>query len=319
MVSLAAFLARPLAAQTCLEAADMDPATRAALINTAQRYFTMATQGDVASLRQNAIPALAGNFAGIEAAVVENKPILAGVTPAARSPYLLKAEGTVPIERAEFLCGVFAGNGQTANSAVFIIPNLPPGDYGFVVLDAATSKGAQTVSFVLQQDGAAWKLAGFYVKPSQAAGHDGAWFATKARDFKAKGQMRNAWLYSTEARDLLVPVPFMSTQATDRLYDEFHDLKPSDFPPSELTVGQQTVKIITAFLLPVEQQVALIVRFESADVSKSDLAYQDNLAVIRALVAKYPELRDAFDAIVARGVEPSGRDFGTLQAMKDVK
>jgi hypothetical protein len=41
--------------------------------------------------------------------------------------------------------------------------------------------------------------------------------------------------------------------------------------------------------------------------------------VIKALVAKYPEVRDAFAAVVARAVDPSGRDFGTLLAMKEVK
>jgi hypothetical protein len=41
--------------------------------------------------------------------------------------------------------------------------------------------------------------------------------------------------------------------------------------------------------------------------------------VIKALVAKYPELRAAFAGVVARAVEPSGRDYGTLLPMKDVK
>jgi hypothetical protein len=38
-----------------------------------------------------------------------------------------------------------------------------------------------------------------------------------------------------------------------------------------------------------------------------------------ALLVKYPELRDAFDGIVARAVEPSGRDYGSLLPMKDIK
>jgi len=41
--------------------------------------------------------------------------------------------------------------------------------------------------------------------------------------------------------------------------------------------------------------------------------------VIKALVAKYPELRDAFAGVVARAVDPSGRDYGTLLPMKDIK
>jgi hypothetical protein len=55
------------------------------------------------------------------------------------------------------------------------------------------------------------------------------------------------------------------------------------------------------------------------DVSNTNLAYQDNIAVMKGLVAKYPELRDAFAGVVARAVDPSGRDYGTLLAMKDIK
>jgi len=40
---------------------------------------------------------------------------------------------------------------------------------------------------------------------------------------------------------------------------------------------------------------------------------------MKALVAKYPEVRDAFAAVVARAVDPAGRDYGTLLAMKDIK
>ena len=41
--------------------------------------------------------------------------------------------------------------------------------------------------------------------------------------------------------------------------------------------------------------------------------------MIKALVAKYPEYRAAFAGVVARAVEPSGRDYGTLLAMKEIK
>jgi hypothetical protein len=43
------------------------------------------------------------------------------------------------------------------------------------------------------------------------------------------------------------------------------------------------------------------------------------VALIHALVAKYPELRDGFAAIIARAVEPSGKDYGTMVEMKEIK
>jgi hypothetical protein len=61
------------------------------------------------------------------------------------------------------------------------------------------------------------------------------------------------------------------------------------------------------------------VRYQAADISNTNQAYQTNLAVMKALVAKYPELRNAFAAVVARAVDPGGHDFGTMLAMKEIK
>ncbi len=63
----------------------------------------------------------------------------------------------------------------------------------------------------------------------------------------------------------------------------------------------------------------LIVKYQVPSISDSNQTYQSNVAVMKALVAKYPELRDAFTAVVARAVDPSGRDYGTMLAMKDIK
>ena len=46
---------------------------------------------------------------------------------------------------------------------------------------------------------------------------------------------------------------------------------------------------------------------------------QDNLAVSKALLAKYPELREAFGAVIARAADTEGHAYSTLTPMKDVK
>jgi hypothetical protein len=306
-------------AQTCLTASDMDEASRSALLTTAKRFYDMAARGDSASLRQNAIVSLASNFSGIENAIKDNQANLAGAQATPRAPFLLKAEGTAPLARAEFLCGVFGARGQTRDSVVFVIPNLPPGSYGIVTLDVPSLHGVYTVSFVLQQQANDWKLGGFYARQAQISGHDGNWFADRAREFKAKGQIHNAWLYYGEARELLVPVPFMATITTDRLYDEMQPVKPPDLPPADLTAGGKTYKLTDLFPIPVANDFDLVVKYQSADVSDSGRTFQDNTAVMKALVAKYPELRDGFAGIVVRAVEPSGRDYGSMLAMKDIK
>jgi hypothetical protein len=322
-VAMLIFCAGLAHAQTCFTASDMDEPTRTALVNTAKRYFDMAARGDSVTLRQNSIPGVAADFFGIETVVKDNQANLAGAQATPRSPFLLKAEGTAPLPHAEFLCGVFGKVGQTADSAVFEIPNLQPGSYGVVTLDVPTAKQKYAVSFVLQQEAKDWKVGGFYVKELQIAGHDGNWFADRARAFKAKGQNHNAWLYYLQARDLLVPVPFMYTQPTDKLADEAETVKPADFPVDgktvDLAAGGKTYRLTALFPVTVKQDLDLVVKYQSPDVSNTTQTFQDNTAVMKALIAKYPELRDAFDGVVARAVEPTGRDYGSLLPMKDIK
>ncbi len=309
--------------QTCQAAGDMEPATRTALENAGQRYFQMAATGDVFNLKQNSIPSLAANFSGVETAVIDNKAAIQG-TPTIRPPFLLQAPGTAPIERAEFLCGVFGAQGQTANSAVFVLNNLPPGTYAVVIADVTGPKGPYSVSFVLQQLGTDWKIGGFYVRSGQAAGHDAQWYITQARQYKAKGEGHNAYFYFQQARELTSPVPFMSTLQTDKLYDEAHAAQPSDIPAGGNTVdlsaaNGKTYKLTTIFPLAVGNDLDLVVKYQSADVSNTNQAFADNMAVIKALVNKYPELRQAFAGVVARGVQPDGKDYGSLLQMKDIK
>jgi hypothetical protein len=311
--------AATLHAQTCLTASDMDDATKTALVSTAQNYFQMVAGGDSAALKQNAIPSLAAEFSGIENAVKDNQSNFSGLKAVPRGPFLLQADTGTSQGRAEFLCGVFGPNGQTSDSAVFEIPNLPTGSFGIVTMDASTAKGPYAVTFVLEKQANAWKLGGLYVKQVQAAGHDGNWFAQRARDFKAKGRTESAWLYYQEARELMVPVSFMSTMMTDKLYDESQTVKPSDVPPSNLTANGKSFSLTALFPLEVGNELDLVVKYQSPSVANTTATFQDNIAIMKALLAKYPELREAFGGIIARAVEPSGRDYGSMLAMKDVK
>ena len=322
-IALLTFLPLQVGAQTCQTANDMDPALRTSITNAGQRFFDMAVKGDTASLRQNAIPSLASDFSGVQNTIKDHQPDLAGAQPNVKSSFLLNADDATPNQRAEFYCGVFGKNGQTANSAAFYLENLPAGKYAIVLIDANSAKGRTMFSEVLQQIGNDWKLGGLYIKFAQVAGHDSDWFVAQARQFKVKGQMHNAWFYYLEARSLISPLPFMSTLATDKLYDESQPLQPSDLPASgksaTLASPTSTYKLTAVFPELVGSDLDLIVRYESANVSNSNVAYQDNVNVMKALVTRFPEVRDAFAAVVARAVDTSGRDYGTLLAMKDIK
>lgn len=309
--------------ESCQTSSDMDAATRTSMSNAATRYFDLIARGDSATLRQNAIFALQSDFSGIEGTIKANQTALSGAHPVARPPFLLSEQSTTPNAHAEFFCGVFGRNGQTADSAAFFLNGLAPGKYGVVILDATSAKGSYMVSQILEQQGSDWKLGGLYIKASQFNGHDSQWFINQAEQFKSKGQMHVAWLYCMVARSLISPLPFMSTLATDKLYDDSTKLQPSDFPvdgkAANLQSGGATYKISDLFPEVVGNDLDLIVKYQVPSIADSNQTYQSNVGVMKALVTKYPELRDAFASIVARAVEPSGRDYGTMLPMKDIK
>jgi hypothetical protein len=87
----------------------------------------------------------------------------------------------------------------------------------------------------------------------------------------------------------------------------------------DLPAGGATYKLTIVFPEAVGNDLDLIVKYQVSDVSDTTRTYQSNVTVIKALVAKFPELKTAFVGVVARAVEPGGRDYGTLLAMKDVK
>jgi hypothetical protein len=327
LLTLAVASASVANAQTCQTSSDLDDASRAPILAAAQRYFDMLAKGDAASLRQNAVPSLASDFSGVESLVKERQPDLAGAPAPSPKFFLLQVEGAAPLPHAEFLCGVFGKSGQSANSAAFYLDHLAPASYAVVLFDLSPPHGRTYVSFILQQAGSAWKLGGLYVKSAQLAGHDGDWFAARARDYKSKSQLHNAWLYAVEARTLLAPLPFMSTLATDQLDTQLQTLQPPDVPingkttdlPSATPAPGTTYKLIAMFPAAVGNDLDLIVKYQVTDISNTNQAFASNVAVMKTLVAKYPELKDAFAGIVARATDPSAHDYGTLLAMKDIK
>ena len=310
-------------AQNCQTSGDLEDATRSAITAAGLRYFDLVSKGDAATMRQNAVNSLIPDFSGIEAVLKDHQQDLAGAQTIPKGIFLLETEGAAPIPRAEFYCGVFGKSGQTSSSTIFYLDNLPPGTYAVVILDATSARTRANFSVILQKADADWKLAGLYLKPAQVAGHDSGWFVARAREYKSKGQLYNAWLYYIEARSLISPLPFMSTLATDRLYDESQKVLPADVPAggktAALTSGSATYTLIALFPEAVGNDLDLIVKYQIADASNTSLAYQNNLAVIKVLVARYPEVGDAFAAVVARAVDSSGHDYGTLEAMRDIK
>ena len=310
-------------AQTCQTSSDMDEATRSAISTAAERYFGMAAGGDTASLRQNAIPTLAGNFSGIEETVKALQPDLAGAQGSVKSLFLLEEQGMAPDPHAEFFCGVFGKFGPTPTAAKFDLSDLPPGKYAIVLMSSTSAKAQLNFSLILQQLGTDWKVGGLYIKPAQIGGHDSEWFATQARQYKSKGQIHNASLYYQEARNLIAPIPFIGTLASDKLYDESQTAQAEDFPtggkPIDLVDQGATYKITAIYPAPIGNDLDVVVKYQVPDASNANACFQSNVAIMKALLAKYPELREAFQGVNARAIDAGGRMYGTLLPMKDIK
>jgi len=311
------------AAQTCQTAGDIEAPARAAIESAAGKYFDLAARGQSGMLQQSAIPSLASAFGGVESLIKDNQSALGNAKASVRPPFLLTAEGTQPMARAEFLCGVFGSSGQTHDSAIFVLNNLPAGKYAVAIVDAAGSADALTVTFILQQMGADWKLAGLFMRAAQLNGHDAAWFTQRAREFKARGQARNAWLYFRKAIVLTTPTDLMSTQGTDKLYDEAQAVQPTDMPVDgtavDLAANGTVFRLTSMFMVGVGGDLDLVVWYQAADIADTAKTFQANQSLIRALVAKFPELRDAFAGVAARAVDPAGQGYGSMLPMKEIK
>ena len=318
-ILLATVFTTPAWAQTCFNGPDLDAPTRIAIESAAHRYLDMSVHGDVAGLKANAIPAITADFSSIEQAVVTNKEFLAGGQAAITGTYLLdasQAKATLP--RADFYCGIF----NSADRIGFFIPNLPPGRYA-MVFQKIDGKDPITLTLILQEMGGGWKLAGYYPRLDAIGGHDGQWYLAKAREYKGKGQAHNAWFYYLTAWDLLAPVNFMSTTQLDKVADEMQAARPADLPNNgtqmSLSAGGRVFKVAEIAPVPIDGNLYLRIVYSTADVANARLTNQDNLAVIKALVANYPEVREAFYAVMARAVDASGHEFVSMVGMKEIK
>ncbi len=307
-------------AQNCQGESELDPATKSALETAAQRYFDLSARADYAGLRDNAMPSLASNFGGVEAAVTEHKADFSGARNTLVSLYVLDATGNTPVPDAKFYCGIF----NSPDRVTFVLPNLPPARYAVITESVSGGKSPVALTLVLQQDRGAWKLAGYTIREAQAAGHDVQWFLTQGREYKARGANTVAYLYYLEAWNLAAPASFAYTAQRDKIVDEMQPVRPADWPspqqPVNISAAGKTYRITEMFAEAVGNDLDLIVKYAAvSDVSDTSATFQDNMAVIRGVVARYPELRQAFAGVVVRAVDASGRDYGSLLAMKDVK
>jgi hypothetical protein len=304
-------------AQGCDTRDEIPAQSRTAAENAAQLVFAAASRGDVNALRASAIPSLQANFGGISGAVNDNKAAFAGAHAQLRTSFLLDT-GDKPSQDGRFYCGVFGGGGtQGTNSAEFDIPGLPAGKYAIVIQDFIGNKGPYALTAIFQEVGG-WKLAGFHVRPESALGHDGIWYLTRARDYKAKGQNHNAWFYYATSWNLLAPVTFMDSGLLSKITQESAAIQPKDVPsgnPVGYTANGKTYTITDMTVLYVDT-LDLSIKYSVAGGGDFVRTQADARALATALVAQYPELKEGFSRVWVHAIDPNGGDVVGLVNLK---
>lgn len=308
-----------LVGESCLQQSELAPADKTAMQQTAQRFSQAVIAGNAQVMQSEAIPSLAADFLSVTAAVQEVSPKVAGGHSTVDFLYLLDAsDAKAPLPQAQFFCGLF----NAPIHVTFTIPNLPPGKYGFATSEVTGGKVPYKISYVLQNIGGAWKLAGFFPKPAEIGGHDGIYYWKQARTAKTQGQTHNAYFDYMTAADLLMPVPFVSSPNLEKLMTEQQATIPNDVPadnPVALTLGEKSYQITQMFTVSTDKGLALVVKYTVPNITDSAATFQENTNVITGLLTKYPEYRSNFVSVVARATAPTGADYGTELAMKDIK
>jgi hypothetical protein len=306
----------PAWTQGCDTREEIPAQIRTASDSAAQQVFDQAARGDVNSLRANAVPSLQSSFGGVSGAVNDNKDAFAGARAQLRTSFLLDT-GDKPSQDGRFYCGVFGAAGQTASSAEFDIPGLPAGRYVIVIQDFIGNKGPYALTTIFQEM-AGWKLAGFYVRPESAFGHDGIWFLERARDYKAKGQNHNAVFYYWTSWDLLAPVTFMQSGLLSKITQESNAIQPKDVPSGAAVNFAANGRNYTITEMSVMRlsTLDLSIKYSSPSISDFARTQADARALATALAAQYPELKEGFSKVWVHAIDPNGGDVVGLVNLK---
>jgi hypothetical protein len=332
-------------AETCTTQSDLAPAERDRIANAARSLATSVLSNDAAALRARSVAELAKDFGALQYLVGVTAPKLAGGVPVVDQVYLLdatnlkrNADGSAP--DAQFFCSL----NHSTMEAEFDIPALPPGKYAFAMVNIAPPPGATVpapwrLSFLMREEPLpqaptgqpqpTWLLAGLYPKPMTAAGHDGLWYWTQARQMARDKQPWNAWLFFQEARKLLQPTDFVLSTHLDKLRSEITDVAPPALSEGVSVDAPLVVKAADGteyrFIgLGVDDSVApssldLAVQLRVEPLADQAAARQRNAAAARALLAAYPELRKPFHGVQVSAEAVGQIPFSTEQPMAEIK
>jgi hypothetical protein len=320
--------AGPMLGQSCTTQAKMTPQVRDGLAEASLTLAKAVQAGDAAKVQSLTIAEFAASqqsFGATADLVHSTAPMVFGDTLDVTQVYTLDAKGRQPgaTDAAEFSCPLSG----TAAETDFSIPGLPPGFYGFAMVEATGAK-PWLLAFLLRQDGSAWKMAGFYPRARTAAGHDGAWYWKTAYDDGKAKQSWLSWLYFGLADQLLRPANFVTSTRLDSLRAEQRTAAPdalnngvSPDVPLALKAADGTTFQLTGLAAEGTATAALpriVLHLQAASLDDAAAAAARNQAAARALVDAHPELRPAFAGVVVVAEAAGNVPVVTEQAMAQV-
>jgi hypothetical protein len=287
-------------AVSCTTNSQMTPTDRDHYVQTVHALGTRIQAADAAAVRQQTIAPVAAVFDPLAASIQAVAPQIQAATLTVNALYSLKASDLKATQdETQFFCSV-PGSGLVISVT---IPQLPPGDYLLALLHATGVEHSQQLSLLLQNDppgSPEWKLAGLFVRPLTAAGHDGVWYWTAARNYAQKKQDWNSYFYYQTAAFLLNPVDFLSSPNLEKLQKEAQAVRPPELPgpePLVLKAGGQSFNITSLRTESFPGGLDLVINYRTTDVSDPVATHSQIVELMKAMLTEYPELRQAFHGL----------------------
>lgn len=314
-----------IAGQSCTTQAKMSAAERTEIGSTAYKLASAVQRADTETIRAATIQKYVGDFSQTAALVRTTSADVTGDTLAVTHVYLLDATSRTAGDNSEanFTCPLVGTTAETE----FAISGLPPGRYAFVMVEAS-GPHPWLLSFLLQAEQGAWKIAGFYQHPREVAGHNGLWYWTTARANAKDGKEWLSWALYGEADQLLRPANFATTTNLDRLRSEERSVTPSALAEGLSARSPLVVKgpngaefRITGLSTQASEdakQLNLVMHLESPEAADQTALTARSLAAATALMAAHPELRSGFDNLWIVAEVPGGNPFVTVKPMAEI-
>jgi hypothetical protein len=329
MLSVAVALAAPCLAQNvpalCTTQAMMTADARQSLADAALGLASAIKAGDTTRVQSMSAADIASKFDVTSYIVHTTASAIAGDTLRVTQLYRLDASArrAGDTSEADFGCALSG----SADEVDFAIPGLPPGIYGFAMVEAEGQR-PWLLSLLFEQQGSAWKMAGFYPHARSAAGHDGLWYWTTARADAKAGKKWLAWVLYGEADQLLRPANFVTSTHLDKLRNERRTSAPGELSEGISADNPLVVKgkdgsefhftALGSLVTDDGKGLDLVLRYRADSVADPTAARAKNIAAAAALLAAHPELREGVTGVSVFAEATGQPPFATELSLAEI-